>query len=137
MSSCDKKVDVRAMDWLIGEWDYIDFLPASFETWQVDQNGVMCGNGFSVIGEEQILVEDMTISMGAQGMVFTLLLGDEGSVVLPLEHCSADSVVFANDAVDFPKRLTYIKLSNTIRRTQLSGLIENKQTDMSFDLQKR
>ena len=94
--------------WLAGCWEQVEGDTWTEECWTTPRGGIQIGSGRSGRGDKLTSWESMQIERG-EGGGLTFYGSPEGTprVAFPLVSQSAQEVVFANPAHDYPQRVRY------------------------------
>ncbi len=99
------------LDWLVGCWRMERGATVIDEHWGDMQGGLMLGTSRTVRNGRAVEHEFSRIVTGAAGTVFEAMPSGQSPASFPAVLIATDSVVFANPAHDFPKRIVYRRIS--------------------------
>ncbi len=99
------------LSWLTGCWRMTRGGTVVEERWGDMQGGMMLGTGRTVRGGQAVEYEFTRITMSGDTLAFHALPSGQSPATFPAIALSADSAVFANPQHDFPKSVTYKRLS--------------------------
>jgi hypothetical protein len=131
-SGCDDiqtKSNLSKMQWLEGTWIRNYNQTTQVEEWEMKSN-LMLGTSMFVTNGDTSIMERMKIKqrdhalsfLGFTRWVYTSTPAENTLVnVYPLLEVSADSIVFFNEAADWPQRLVYRSLPENQMEATLSG----------------
>ena len=92
---------------LAGVWRQLQGESRVEEFWTGPAGGLMLGAGRELAGGKLAFFEHMRIEERGATLVYVALPFDENATEFLLQSCSADEIVFANGAHDYPKRIRY------------------------------
>lgn len=118
--------------WLTGQWKYEALTPPALETWTPGEQDTLIGNGSVIIGPDTIQIEFMKIYRDKKDLILLFRSCESPEYQLKATICTSDSVVFENPALDFPKRMTYLKTGAQKRETILFGNLNGRDTCLRF-----
>lgn len=98
-------------DWLVGCWRMERGATVIDEHWGDMQGGLMLGTSRTVRNGRATGHEFSRIITGPTGTVFEAMPSGQSAASFPAVVIAADSVVFANPAHDFPKRVVYRRVN--------------------------
>lgn len=132
LCACSERDNTANHRWLIGQWKYESLTPPALETWSAGPQDTLIGNGSVIVGNDTIQIEFMKIYRDEKDLILSFRSCESPEYQLKATACTADSVVFENQALVFPKKMAYLKTGNQSRKTILSGKFNGKDTTMQF-----
>lgn len=123
------KSDLNKMRWLQGTWVRTYNQTTQVEHWEMKSNH-MEGTSMFVTRGDTVVMEKMKIKqrdhalsfLGLTHWVYTSTPAENTMVnVYPLAEVSADSLVFYNEAADWPQKLVYRSLPDDQMEASISG----------------
>ncbi len=107
--------------WLVGTWKNTAFNHT--EIWKQEGN-TLKGNGLAVEGKDTLFYERLEINFAANPLVYTTWVkgqNDGSGIEFKLTEATDTSWLFENPQHDFPKKIHYIKIGDTIMDARVSG----------------
>jgi hypothetical protein len=129
---------VKDMQWLTGWWQHVTPGGIAFEEWTLNGEA-MAGRGGFIKGKDTMVSETVTLEQQGSDLMYIPTVKDQNSgqpVPFKLTVATADSFVFENPQHDFPSKITYRKVSDTVLVARISGTIEGKEQAEAFELAK-
>lgn len=125
---------VADLGWLAGCWERSDADPGSVEHWTAPAGGVMLGMSRTMRDGVAVFWEFLVLRDGEDGGVELTAhpSGQEGGTFLLVES-GPDSVVFGNDAHDFPQRILYRRDGDALHG-RIEGRIDGEFQAVDFPL---
>lgn len=121
------KATAGDLGWLEGRWVSESSEGVFEETWSSAQAGTMIGMGRLILGETTVFIEFMSIEPNDEGCLTLWMVlgapsrGDKKPKPFRLVEKSRDSATFEMVENDFPKTITYSRLSRDRVDCQLRG----------------
>lgn len=99
---------------LVGDW--IDSTSSDtfvvHETWRTMNDSTLEGRGHVLAGKDTVFIEALKLERRGEQVIYSALPGGEASgtfTPFTCTHATADTLVFNNQANDFPKRIRYVR----------------------------
>lgn len=108
-----------------------------YEQWQMTDDSAFVGVSFSINGMDTLVLENMRIAAEHQSLVYeaTVLNQNKGRVIRFMQtESETDRLVFENLQHDYPNRISYIMINDSILTTIIENSKGNKQK--KFELKK-
>lgn len=118
-------------DWLIGNWKRVNDSDGkeTFENWKNMSSTEYSGVGYTIKNGDTISQENMSLTKSADTWSLFVKTPDEKKPVeFKIKEISDKQFVFTNDSIDFPKRIKYWMVKDTLKAN-----ISNEQMDILFE----
>jgi len=119
-----EQTELKEAEWLIGTWrDSENSKPVIYENWKRINNDEFAGSNFVIRGNDTAFVESIRLVNSSEGVRYIPRKKDENH--LPVEFTtkefSENRVVFENPRYDFPKTISYTKVTTDSLRVEIAG----------------
>lgn len=111
--------DIR---WIEGSWASPD--RSYFEQWQAAGDSVFEGEGFTLEGSDTLFYENIRIVNSNGNCIYVVTIEDQnGGLPVPfsLAHADSATMVFENRKHDYPNRIEYLLLNDTMMKINVMG----------------
>jgi hypothetical protein len=108
-----------------------------YEQWQMTDDSAFVGVSFSINGMDTLVLENMRIASEGQGLVYEATVPNQNKgrgIRFIQTESAADRLVFENLQHDYPNRISYIMINDSILTTIVENSKGNKQK--KFELKK-
>jgi hypothetical protein len=114
--------------WLLGDWQRTndDEGKKTFESWKQVNDSTCEGIGWTMMGEDTVFKEVMTLLKGKRFVVDGANV--DGTVVFEMSESTDSSFAVINPENEFPVRIEYIRTT-----TGLRAIISGESTEILFD----
>lgn len=119
--------------WLSGKWVGKDGQSTVIEYWKWDKYRFE-GKGFRIEEGDTTTTESLFISNYDGVIGYTALINNERLFSFQKIQSQNDSLIFINNQNDFPKKLTYVLVTNNVLLIQLEGEIGPKPIKVEYKL---
>ncbi|MCI0567770.1 MAG: DUF6265 family protein [Acidobacteria bacterium] len=127
---------VGKLGWLAGCWERTNGERRVEEQWMKPRGGTMFGMGRTVVGEKTSEFEQMQIREEAGQLVFTAKPSGQEEASFRSIEVTATSVVFENQAHDFPQRVIYRRQEDGSLLARIEGEDNGKARGVDFPMQR-
>jgi len=121
--------ETQPLGWLHGCWMSAD--QSTYERWDVADASHAFGSNFSLKDGKVSFFEHMRIEPSDMGLVFQAYPAGNGPSGFPMLTMEANTITFANEAHDYPQKITYTRKGSTLS-AQISLLDDTNPTRWSF-----
>lgn len=121
------------MDWLSGCWRWEKGSMVGIEQWGPAHGGIMMGSGVVMRDGIAIEFEHLRIDLRADHPVYVAIPSGQAMTEFALAESSANSLVFTNEAHDFPKRITYTLLDDGRLRARVDDGSDARSLVFEFE----
>ncbi|MES2704684.1 MAG: DUF6265 family protein [Bacteroidota bacterium] len=130
---------IEQLRWLVGNWQSKTPDGIAFENWTaLDDSTFTAVSGF-IKGKDTMVSETISLEQRGGELTYIPTVKDQNEgkpVPFKMAAVGGDSVVFADPGHDFPDKITYTKKSPTSLVAKISGKINGKEHEESFQLDK-
>jgi hypothetical protein len=135
---------IKSMDWMLGKWTMGNGDTLSIETWEMKNDSVFYATSMDVkAGKDTLRYENITIEQrGSELFYIPVVKGQNNGKPVEFKHKVQESypvkgseVVFENIKHDFPQRIMYQLLGDTLFAS-ISGPMDGHDVVMRFPMVK-
>lgn len=122
MVSCQN--EINKADWLVGNWENVSEEGEFTEKWTKKDTKTLLGNSYFVIENDTVFSERVNLVQRGKGLFYIVEIASDSSVELTefkLTSSTENQLVFENSENDFPKKITYNKITNDSIFAEISG----------------
>lgn len=115
---------MKQLHWLVGEWQRTNEKPerTTIELWELQDNGNLKGVGLTTEGDELVFKEELTLQLEGEKIQYIADVPDNLQLTaFLLTESSDDKMVFENPEHDFPKKISYERLTDDTMKAVVSG----------------
>ena len=107
-SSCNSGNQLKQLEWILGNWQYVTPEGTFVEQWQKNEEGFN-GNGWYIIKKDTVFHETLQVRVKNGGIYYIAQVQGQnaGKPVEFMLTGMAQQLVFENPSHDFPKKITY------------------------------
>jgi hypothetical protein len=127
---------IGKLGWLAGCWERASGEKRVEEQWMKPRGGTMFGMGRTVVGEKTSEYEQMQIREEAGQLVFTAKPSGQEEASFRSIEVTGTSVVFENQAHDFPQRVIYRRQEDGSLLARIEGEDSGKARSVDFPMQR-
>ncbi|MCI0657445.1 MAG: DUF6265 family protein [Acidobacteria bacterium] len=127
---------IGKLGWLAGCWERTNGEKRVEEQWMKPRGGTMFGMGRTVVGEKTSEFEQMQIREEAGQLVFTAKPSGQEEASFRSIEVTGTSVVFENQAHDFPQRVIYRRQEDGSLLARIEGEDGGKARGVDFPMQR-
>lgn len=123
--------------WLEGSWRLDEGQNVFIESWALQDDSTLVGQGVTVSGGETALFETLRIERRHTGTLYiATVLGQNNDepVAFRLTSSSDSELVFENPAHDFPQKIRYTLIAADSLVAEISGTADGKQQSLSYPM---
>ena len=138
LSSCgnNKKESISNVKWLIGTWQHSDdFGNISYETWKEVSSNELSGKSYVISENDTAVFETLNIKYDKGTLCYFVQVldhNDNQTIKFSSKFIDAGKMEFENPQHNFPKIITYQKISNDSLVAVISGALDGAPCE--FDL---
>lgn len=118
------ELKMKQLHWLVGEWQRTNEKPerTTIELWELQDNGNLKGVGLTTEGDELVFKEELTLQLEGEKIQYIADVPDNLQLTaFLLTESSDDKMVFENPEHDFPKKISYERLTDDTMKAVVSG----------------
>lgn len=139
-SSKNQFAKLEKMNWLIGNWEQT--LPDGIliETWTKQNDSTFSGNSYFINTKDTVHFESIKIVQTAQDLKYIATVvgqNNEKPVAFKLTSDIDNAFTFENFAHDYPRKISYKKVSNTRLIASISGMQQGKDSTETYSMIKK
>lgn len=119
--------EAEKLAWLIGEWQRTNEKPEkeTFEYWTKISDTEFRGFGFTLQDKDTVWQENITLVQSKEGWNFEVVgKGDTKPTIFKVTQLTKDGFICENPKHDFPKKIQYTHIDNTIKASISGGDME-------------
>jgi len=116
---------------LAGDWKTTKG-PAMYESWKIDADSILVGLAFSINGNDTLLIEKMQLIRLGDSLVYKVNAGTQKTVSFGLAKATKNSWIFENKIHDYPNRIIYKMINDSILNAQIENSAGNKVVTFHF-----
>lgn len=133
----EKKIDLKALTWLLGEWKSVNDKLISYEIWQKKDDRLFYGQSFTLRGSDTLFKESITLQQNGADLFYIPTVNDQnGSKPVPFKFTKIKDgeFYFENSEHDFPQQIIYKNPQPDFLCARIAGMTEGKyhQEDFNF-----
>jgi Domain of unknown function (DUF6265) len=137
--SAKETSEINKCEWLIGTWENKTPKGSVFETWIKSGEKELSGKSYIVKESDTIVFETIRLIQEQEGLFYIPSVKDQndGAPVRFISKIFSDTqMVFENSAHDFPKVISYTKISADSLVAEISGAIKGKERKQTFPMKR-
>ncbi len=122
--------------WFIGQWKQIEGPDlVSVEEWKRNSPTLYTGKAWTTYQLDTVHVESIELRL-EEGEVYYIptVIENKGPVRFKMTHLDGKSVLFENPTHDFPQKISYEALGDTMLMAKISGVMNGKEAIKEFPL---
>lgn len=146
MSSCkdtaseNKFEKLNKMEWLVGNWE--QKLPDGLvsESWIKENDSTFTGKSYFTKEEDTIHLESIVLTQKDDELLYIPTVSGQNNdepVTFKMKSDIENSFSFENPTHDYPKKITYKKVSDTSLIATISGKQQGKESNESYTMTKK
>ena len=120
--------EAQQLDWLTGCWQSAN--GETREVWSASEDGYYFGYSVAFDQGQAVFFEQMRIDPGPEP-VFNAYPRGPGPSAFPAIESSDNTITFANSAHDFPQKIRYEKVGDTLKAA-ISKIDDSNRTHFEF-----
>jgi hypothetical protein len=131
---------IEKASWLIGEWGSSSKEGNLIETWTKESDSTLTATSYFIVGKDTVHSESIVLEQKGDNLFYipTIKNQNEGKpVTFSMTTANENQLVFENATHDFPKKVTYNKISNDSLVGEISGIKDGKETKESYPMKKK
>ncbi|TND09272.1 MAG: hypothetical protein FD123_1359, partial [Bacteroidetes bacterium] len=126
---------LKELNWLIGKWENNSSEGYAAETWEQQNDSTLEGASYFVAGGDTVSSEKLSLVQTAGDLFYIPVVKDQNNgqpVKFKMTSQSGNQLVFENPSHDFPKKITYNRITNDSIVAEISGMVEGKLQAQQF-----
>ncbi|GEP52154.1 hypothetical protein FNO01nite_28260 [Flavobacterium noncentrifugens] len=131
--------DIKKAEWLIGTWENKTPKGNIYETWSKASNDELIGKSYIVKQKDTIIFENIRLIQDKAGFFYIPTVKNQnGGLPVRFEATtiSATQLVFENPQHDFPKTISYTKISSDSLLAEISGTKNEQERKQTFSMKR-
>ena len=128
---------IEATGWLIGMWSAQLNDRSSFEEWKKFNDSVYVGRSYSIDKGDTVSSESIKLVQQGEEIHYIPTVKDQNNnmpVAFRLTLLDSSTMIFENQAHDFPQRITYRRISPDSLVAEISGTIKGEYNAQQFPM---
>ncbi|MDY0078802.1 MAG: DUF6265 family protein [Bacteroidales bacterium] len=131
LTACTAPNPTETIYKLAGDWKTTKG-PAMYESWKIDTDSTLVGLAFSINGSDTLMIEKMQLNHTADSLVYKVNVGSQKTVSFGLAKATKNSWIFENKAHDYPNRIIYKMINDSILHARTENSAGNKVIEFYF-----
>jgi len=136
LMACNSPKPTETIYKLAGEWRTTKG-PAFYESWKIQNDSTLAGSAFSINGSDTLMIEKMQLVRLGDSLVYKVNVGNRKTVSFGLAKATKNSWVFENKIHDYPNRIIYKMINDSILHAQTENSAGNKVIEFHFKKRRR
>lgn len=131
--------DIGKAEWLIGTWENRTPKGSIYETWSKINDNEFSGKSYTLKEKDTIVFETVRLVQEQEGLFFipTVQNQNEGLPVrFTAKKKSKTQLVFENIQHDFPRIISYTKISGDSLVAEISGMKNGQERKQTFPMKR-
>jgi hypothetical protein len=128
---------IKQLDWLEGTWKNESQQGRAIETWSRQNDSVLSGKSFFIIGKDTVSSESIRIEQHHQELLYIPVVkgqNDNKPVSFRLVQSGDNQWIFENLKHDFPNKISYTRIGQDSLLAEISGTIDGKASSQQFPM---
>lgn len=139
-SSENKFGKIKKMDWLVGNWE--QKLPDGLlsESWTKENDSTLLGKSYFIKEEDTIHSESIVLTQKNDDLLYIPTVNGQNNnepITFRLTSEAENLFDFENPAHDYPKKISYKKISDNQLVATISGVQQGKPSQESYPMAKK
>lgn len=145
LASCQNKSEnkfdkLQKMEWLVGNWE--QKLPDGIvsENWIKENDSTYSGKSYFIKEKDTVHLERIILTQKNETLLYIPTVSGQNNdepVTFTMTSDTENTFSFENPAHDYPKKITYKKVSPTSLIATISGTQQGKQSQESYPMTKK
>ena len=145
LASCQNKSEnkfdkLQKMEWLVGHWE--QKLPDGVvsEIWIKENDSTYSGKSYFIKEKDTVHLERIILTQKNETLLYIPTVSGQNNdepVTFTMLSDTENTFSFENQAHDYPKKITYKKVSPTSLIATISGTQQGKQSQESYPMTKK
>lgn len=139
----EKYDQIKEMDWLLGNWKNQQQEGSLKLSWKKESDSSFVGNSYIFRGKDTLRSESLMLIQSGDSLRFIIreasgikTNSEKKQVFLSLKSFTGNKYIFENSENQFPKKVSYHKISEDTLLSETSGMVDGKQNIEEFKLLK-
>ena len=131
--------DIKKAEWLIGTWENKTPTGSMYETWRKVNDNELVGKSYRVKEKDTIVFENIRLINEPGGLFYVPTVKNQNDglpVRFAIKTISETQMVFENEQHDFPKRISYTKISTVSLVAEISGTKNGQERKQTFPMKR-
>lgn len=116
----DKKFD--KIQWISGHWKASGEDTYFYESWERKEPALYTGKAYTLVGTDTVFSEKMTIAEEGGKIYLNTVPAEKEAVAFQLMGANDKEVIFENPMHDYPRRITYRRISADSLYVEITGI---------------
>ncbi|MBZ0242514.1 MAG: DUF6265 family protein [Bacteroidales bacterium] len=131
LAACNAPKPTETIYKLVDDWKTTKG-PLMYESWEIDADSILLGSAFSVNGSDTLMIEKMQLIRQGDSLVYKVNVGSQKTVSFGLVKATKNSWIFENKAHDYPNRIIYKMINDSILHARTENSAGNKVVEFHF-----
>ena len=134
-----KFAELTKADWLLGKWENNSDRGNLSEIWTRKNDSVFSGRTYFVMGTDTAFTESIELVESKGKLVYSATISDQNQgkpVLFPATKADKERLIFENVQHDFPKKISYNRISADSIMAEVSGIEGGKQKSDQFGMRR-
>lgn len=129
--ACNAPKPTETIYKLAGDWKTTKG-PVLYESWKIKPDSTLLGSSFSVNGSDTLMIEKMQLIRLGDSLVYKVNAGTQKTVSFGLAKATKNSWTFENHTHDYPNRIIYKLINDSMLNAQIENSAGNKVIAFHF-----
>lgn len=135
------QTSIQSLNWLVGEWQYIQGEMLFTEQWQLSpDNSFYIGTGIAYKNNKIVSQEEMRISLENEELYYIVTVknhNENQAIPFRLSSSTNNSVLFENPHHDFPQKIEYTMINQDSINAVVSASSNEKIRKLVFNFSRK
>lgn len=131
--------DINKAEWLIGTWENKTSKGSIYETWNKTSDNELSGKSYIIKEKDTIVFENIRLVQEQNGLFYIPTVKNQNGglpVRFAAKTISETQLVFENQQHDFPKIISYTKITSDSLVAEISGTKSGKERRQFFSMKR-
>jgi len=129
--ACNAPEPTETIYKLAGNWKTTEG-SVFYESWKINPDSTLLGSGFSINESDTLIIEQMQLIRMGDSLVYKVTAGTQKTVSFGLAKATKNSWIFENHGHDYPNRIIYKMINDSILHAQIENSAGNKVIAFHF-----
>lgn len=130
---------IKNAEWILGQWENISEEGKSVENWEKLNDSIFTGDSYFLSKGDTAFSEEIRLEVINDTLYYVPTVKDQNSgqpVYFRLKTTSVNKIVFENEKHDFPKLISYTRVSEDSLVAEISGEINGNFDKRQFPMKR-
>ena len=139
-NNSNKNNKIKSALWLLGKWENNSTDGKLDETWQKINDSTIHAQSYYIKAKDTVHFETITLQQKGEELIYNTTVkgqNNDEAVAFILTNATEKQLVFENANNDYPKRISYFKISKNSLKVEISGLHQGKPQAENYLMTKK